>query len=73
MCRPARLHTGIVHSIAAHWHRQWRATFNFPTGMFQWGGGRIDVSAGSLTNAGALTLTGSGTQDLSGTLTSTMP
>ena len=44
------------------------ATFNFPTGMFQWGGGRIDVSAGSLTNADALTLTGSGTQDLFGTL-----
>ena len=44
------------------------ATFNFPTGMFQWSGGRIDVSAGSLTNANALTLTGSGTQDLFGSV-----
>ena len=31
--------------------------------MFQWSGGTIDVSAGSLTNTGSLTITGDGTQE----------
>ena len=39
------------------------ATFDFPAGLFQWSGGTIDVSAGSLTNTGSLTITGDGTQE----------
>ena len=40
------------------------ATFNFPPGLFQWSGGTIDVSNGSLANTGSLTITGDGTQEV---------
>ena len=45
------------------------ATFNFQPRLFQWSGGTIDLGAGSLTNAGSLTLTGSGIQELQGSNT----
>jgi len=38
------------------------AVFNFPAGLFQWRGGAID--SGTLTNAGVLTLSGTGNKDL---------
>jgi hypothetical protein len=47
------------------------ATFNFPAGLFQWTGGTINASAGTLTNkasTGFITLNGTGTEFLSGTL-----
>ena len=39
------------------------ATFDFPPGLFQWSGGTINVTNGSLTNAGSLTITGDGSQE----------
>ncbi|HZU35421.1 MAG TPA: hypothetical protein VFA18_05915, partial [Gemmataceae bacterium] len=50
------------------------ATFNFPAGMFQWGGGDIDTTNASLTNTGAMIvgggrLLGNGTFFNAGTIT----
>ncbi len=42
------------------------ATFNLPAGMFQWSGGYL---AGSVTNAGSLTIDGTNNDYLQGTLT----
>jgi RHS repeat-associated protein len=44
------------------------AQFNFPPGLFQWTGGIITGGANGLTNAGTITLSGSGTKYLGGTL-----
>jgi RHS repeat-associated protein len=51
------------------------ATFNFPAGMFQWTGGAIaspipagSSTSGTLTNAGTITLSGTGTKFLDGVL-----
>jgi uncharacterized repeat protein (TIGR01451 family) len=44
------LHSGVL-SIGSG-----GATFNFPTGMFQWTGGSINLQGHTLTNAGTMTL-----------------
>ncbi|MBN1670426.1 MAG: hypothetical protein JXR37_05315 [Kiritimatiellae bacterium] len=42
------------------------ATFNFPTNMFRWYGGRIDATGGPFTNSGVINLAGSGAPELYG-------
>ncbi|KEF42131.1 MAG: hypothetical protein ER33_07850 [Cyanobium sp. CACIAM 14] len=47
------------------------ATFSLPTGLFQWTGGVIDGGTAGFTNAGSLTLSGSGTKYIGGLVDNT--
>jgi RHS repeat-associated protein len=44
------------------------ATFNFPTGMFQWLGGTLDGGAAGFNNTGSITLAGADLKSLRGVL-----